>query len=101
MMVPVAVTGEYKFRSKTLSSRIGKPFSTKGMTVEEAISMIDMQIHNGILAKQGSFTIIHGKGTGALRKGIHDYLKRCSHVSEYRLGTFGEGDTGVTIVTLS
>lgn len=73
----------------------------RGMTVEEAISLIDMQIHNGILAKQGSFTIIHGKGTGALRKGIHDYLKRCKHVSEYRLGTFGEGDTGVTIVTLS
>ncbi|MBP3391424.1 MAG: endonuclease MutS2 [Clostridia bacterium] len=73
----------------------------RGMTVEEAISLIDMQIHNGILAKQGSFTIIHGKGTGALRKGIHDYLKRCDHVSEYRLGTFGEGDTGVTIVTLS
>ncbi len=73
----------------------------RGMTVEEAISLIDMQIHNGILAKQGSFTIIHGKGTGALRKGIHEYLKRCNYVSEYRLGTFGEGDTGVTIVTLS
>ena len=83
------------------AATIKQELDLRGMTVEEAISMIDMQIHNGILAKQGSFTIIHGKGTGALRKGIHEYLKHCNHVSEYRLGTFGEGDTGVTIVTLS
>lgn len=83
------------------AATIKQELDLRGMTVEEAISMIEMQIHNGILAKQGSFTIIHGKGTGALRKGIHEYLKRCNYVAEYRLGTFGEGDTGVTIVTLS
>lgn len=73
----------------------------RGMTVDEAVSLIDRQIHDGILAKQGTFTVIHGKGTGALRKGIHDFLKRSSYVKEYRLGTFGEGDSGVTIVTLA
>ncbi len=72
----------------------------RGMTVDEAVSMIDQQIHDGLLAKQGSFTVIHGKGTGALRKGIHDYLKRCRYVKDYRLGAYGEGDTGVTMITL-
>ena len=42
--------------------------------------------------------IVHGKGTGALRKGVHNYLKRQKHVASYRLGEFGEGDAGVTIV---
>ncbi|MBR0515236.1 MAG: Smr/MutS family protein, partial [Eubacterium sp.] len=43
--------------------------------------------------------IVHGKGTGALRKGIHEHLKRLSYVKSFRLGEFGEGDAGVTIVT--
>ena len=96
-------------REKGSSAGVGKlmkaasvkhELDVRGMTVDEAIMIIDRQIHDGILAKQSSFSIIHGKGTGALRKGVHEYLKRCTYVKEYRLGTFGEGDAGVTIVTL-
>ena len=72
----------------------------RGLTVEVAVMIIERQIHDGILAKQSSFTIIHGKGTGALRKGVQEYLKRCVYVKEFRLGTYGEGDAGVTVVTL-
>lgn len=72
----------------------------RGMTVDEAIPVIERQIHDAILAKQSQFSIIHGKGTGALRAGIQGYLKTCKAVASYRLGSFGEGDTGVTIVTL-
>ena len=72
----------------------------RGMTVDEAIPVIERQIHDAILAKQNQFSIIHGKGTGALRAGIQGYLKTCKAVASYRLGSFGEGDTGVTIVTL-
>ncbi len=72
----------------------------RGMTVDEAVIVIDRQIHDGYIAKQQQFSIIHGKGTGALRAGIHDYLRTCKQVKSFRLGTFGEGDAGVTIVTL-
>ncbi|MFR1519253.1 MAG: endonuclease MutS2 [Clostridia bacterium] len=72
----------------------------RGMTVDEAVVIIDRQIQDGLLAKQSKFSIIHGKGTGALRAGVHNYLKSCKMVQSYRLGEFGEGDAGVTIVTL-
>ena len=51
-----------------------------------------------IIAHLKTVRIVHGKGTGALRKGVHNYLKRQKHVASYRLGEFGEGDAGVTIV---
>ena len=70
------------------------------MTVDEAVIIIDRQIHDGFIAKQSQFSVIHGKGTGALRSGIHNYLRTCKQIKSYRLGTFGEGDAGVTIVTL-
>ncbi len=52
-----------------------------------------------ILLISRQFHIVHGKGTGALRKGVHNYLKRQNHVESYRLGEFGEGDAGVTILS--
>ena len=70
------------------------------MTVDEAVIIIDRHIHDGFIAKQSQFSIIHGKGTGALRTGIHNYLKTCKQIKSFRLGTFGEGDAGVTIVTI-
>ena len=82
------------------AATIKTELDVRGMTVEEAVLVIDRQIHDGILAKQSQFSIIHGKGTGALRAGIHNYLKSCKMIQSYRLGEFGEGDTGVTIVTL-
>lgn len=82
------------------AATIKSELDVRGMTVDEAVIIIDRQIHDGFIAKQSQFSIIHGKGTGALRAGIHDYLRTCKQIKSYRLGTFGEGDAGVTIVTL-
>ena len=71
-----------------------------GLTVDEAISKIDKYMDDALLSNLSQITIIHGKGTGALRKGIHEYLRKQAHVSEFRNGEFGEGDMGVTIVEL-
>lgn len=82
------------------AATIKTELDVRGKTVDEAINIIDRQIQDGMLAKQSRFSIIHGKGTGALRAGIHSYLRSCKAVSSYRLGEFGEGDSGVTIVSL-
>lgn len=79
---------------------IKSELDVRGMTVDEAVIIIDRHIHDGFIAKQSQFSIIHGKGTGALRTGIHNYLKTCKQIKSFRLGTFGEGDAGVTIVTI-
>ena len=69
-----------------------------GKTVDEAIAELDKYLDDAYLAHLTSVRIVHGKGTGALRNGVHNYLKRQKHVKSYRLGAFGEGDAGVTIV---
>lgn len=71
-----------------------------GLTVDEAVSKIDKYLDDALLSNLSQVTIIHGKGTGALRKGIQEYLKRQKHVGSFRSGEFGEGDMGVTIVEL-
>ncbi len=71
-----------------------------GMTVDDAIIEVDRFLDNGVMRKLNVLYIIHGKGTGALRSGIHQYLKRHPHVRTYRLGTYGEGESGVTVVEL-
>lgn len=71
-----------------------------GMTVDEAIPEIDKYLDDACLSHMSKVTIIHGKGTGALRKGIHQYLKKQPHVKSFRAGEFGEGEYGVTIVEL-
>ena len=70
-----------------------------GKTVDEAIAALDKYLDDALLTHVEQVTIIHGKGTGALRSGIWDYLKRKSFVKNFRKGEFGEGDAGVTIVT--
>jgi DNA mismatch repair protein MutS2 len=70
-----------------------------GKTVDEALPELDKYLDDAYLAHLPSVRIVHGKGTGALRKAVHDYLRRQKHVDSYRLGQFGEGDAGVTIVT--
>ena len=72
----------------------------RGCTVDEAVSLIDGFLSSSMLSGFETVTLIHGKGTGALRKGVHEYLRRCQHVRSYRLGVYGEGEDGVTIVTL-
>ena len=69
-----------------------------GKTVDEAIMELDKYLDDAYIAHLPSVRIVHGKGTGALRKGVHNYLRRQKHVKSYRLGEFGEGDAGVTIV---
>ena len=100
---PYASTGK-KHRSNT-SGRFSKASSISpelkllGMTVEEALIAVDKYLDDARLSHLNSVRIVHGKGTGALRKAVHDYLHR-QPVAGYHLAEFGEGDSGVTIVEL-
>ena len=86
--------------------KMGKSFSVSpeinllGKTVDEAVAALDKYLDDASLAHLSSVRVVHGKGTGALRAGIHNYLRRQKHVKSFRLGAFGEGDAGVTIVEL-
>ena len=82
------------------SSSVGIEINLLGRTVDEAIAELDKYLDDASLAHLSSVRIVHGKGTGALRTGIHKYLKRQKHVKSFRLGAFGEGDAGVTIAEL-
>lgn len=86
--------------SVSKSQFISPEINVMGMTVDEAIPEIDKYLDDACLSHLSRVTIIHGKGTGALRKGIHEYLKKQKHVKSFRGGEFGEGDYGVTIVEL-
>lgn len=72
----------------------------RGKLVDEALMEVDRYIDDAVLHGRNEVQIIHGKGTGALRSGIQAYLKRHAKVKEYRLGNYGEGDAGVTVITL-
>lgn len=84
--------------SKSLS--VSTEINLLGKTVDEAVAELDKYLDDASLAHLSSVRIVHGKGTGALRKGIHQYLRRQKHVRSFRLGEFGEGDAGVTIAEL-
>lgn len=88
-------TGKIKMSK---SSHVSTEINLLGKTVDEAISELDKYLDDAYIAHLEQVRIVHGKGTGALRAGIHQYLKRQKHIKSYRLGTFGEGDAGVTIV---
>ena len=80
------------------SSSVGIEINLLGRTVDEAIAELDKYLDDAYLAHIPSVRVVHGKGTGALRKGIHNYLRRVKYVSSFHLAEFGEGDAGVTIV---
>ena len=84
--------------SKSLS--VSPEINLLGKTVDEAVAELDKYLDDALLSHLNSVRVVHGKGTGALRKGIHEYLRRQKHVKSYRLAEFGEGDAGVTIVEL-
>ena len=92
-------------RSNTGKIKMSKSFSISpeinllGKTVNEALSVLDKYLDDAYLAHLSSVRVVHGKGTGALRSAVHNHLKRMKNVKEYRLGEYGEGDAGVTIVT--
>jgi len=81
-------------KSATVSSEI----NLLGMTVDEAISRLDKYLDDACIAHLPQVRVVHGKGTGALRAGIHKHLKRLKYIKEFHLAEFGEGDAGVTIV---
>lgn len=70
----------------------------RGSMVDEAIEVVDKYLDDAYLSHLPQVYIIHGKGTGALRQGIHNFLRRSPHVKDFRLGEYGEGDSGVTVV---
>ena len=72
----------------------------RGMMVDEGSMLLDKFIDDAVMASLKTISVIHGKGTGALRAGIHKYLKNNKFVKSYRLGSYGEGDSGVTIIEL-
>jgi len=82
------------------TSNIRPEIDVRGENIEEATGKLDKYIDEAVIAGLHEVSIIHGKGTGALRKGIHDFLKPHAHVASFRLGKYGEGETGVTVVTL-
>ena len=84
--------------SKSLS--VSPEINLLGKTVDEAVAELDKYLDDALLSHLNSVRVVHGKGTGALRKGYHEYLRRQKHVKSYRLAEFGEGDAGVTIVEL-
>lgn len=90
------VLGNSSFKAQTVKPEI----NVLGLTVDEAVPLIDKYIDDCFVAKLSPIRIVHGKGTGALRNGIHRYLKNNKFVDSFRLGTFGEGEMGVTIVSL-
>ena len=85
------------FKTQTISSEI----NVIGMNVDEATFVIDKYLDDCAIAKLSPVRIVHGKGTGKLREGIHKFLKTNPHVKSFRLGTFGEGEMGVTVVELN
>lgn len=92
-------TGKGKIKmNKSLT--VATEINLLGKTVDEAVAELDKYLDDASLAHLNSVRIVHGKGTGALRQGIHKYLKRQKHVKSFRLGAFGEGDAGVTIAEL-
>lgn len=101
---PLTITAKQMRRTSSGKMKMGKSMHISpeinllGKTVDEAIAELDKYLDDAYLAHLSPVRIVHGKGTGALRQGVHNYLKRQKHVKSFRLGAFGEGDAGVTIV---
>lgn len=90
----------YTGRTSLKSQHVSPEINLLGLTVDEAIPIIDKYLDDCYMAKLSPVRIVHGKGTGALRNSIHHYLKTNKLVDNFRLGTFGEGEMGVTVVSL-
>ena len=85
-------------QSLSKAQTISMELNLLGRTVDEALSELDKYLDDAYLSHLPSVRIVHGKGTGALRSAVHSHLKRAKYVKSFRLGEFGEGDAGVTIV---
>ena len=87
---------EHKLRSLGASPEV----DLRGMMTDEAILVLDRFLDSAVMGRLDTVTVIHGKGTGAVRKAVRDHLKRSKYVKSFRPGRFGEGEDGVTVVEL-
>lgn len=94
-MARSGISGMKLSKAATISPEI----NLLGKTVDEALAALDKYLDDAYLSHLSSVRVVHGKGTGALRSAVHSHLKRLKYVKEFRLGEYGEGDAGVTIVT--
>ncbi len=90
-------TGQGKIKVSK-SANISTEINLIGMTSDEAVAVLDKYLDDAYLAHLPNVRVVHGRGTGALRNAVHKHLKRLKYVNSFRLGVFGEGDSGVTIV---
>ena len=91
-----AATVKHEFRAAAAKAEL----DIRGQMVDDAIGEVDLFLDNALMGKLETVTIIHGKGTGALRKAVREHLKRSRYVKQFRPGAYGEGEDGVTVVTL-
>ena len=94
--VQIAQRAEHKLRSLGASPEV----DLRGMMTDEAILVLDRFLDSAVMGRLDTVTVIHGKGTGAVRKAVRDHLKRSKYVKSFRPGRFGEGEDGVTVVEL-
>ena len=85
---------------RALRASASRELDIRGMETLEAESVVENFLSAAVMGRLDTVTIIHGKGTGALRKAVHDILRRNKAVKNFRLGVYGEGESGVTVVTL-
>lgn len=95
--VPKLIRSQSSKIKVSKSATVSPEINLLGMTCDEAVSVLDKYLDDAYIAHLPSVRIVHGKGTGALRKAVTDHLKRQSYIASFRLGEFGEGDAGVTI----
>ena len=89
-----------RVQSQIRASGARPELDIRGMTGDEGVAMVDRFLDDAVMAHLTTVTIIHGKGTGALRKAVHEILRRNKNVKSFRLGVYGEGESGVTVVTM-
>lgn len=97
-----SIQGEGSIAALTVDKNLGisSQIDLRGLTLDEAIERVDKYLDDAFLAGLEQVTIIHGKGTGKLRRGLQEYLKEHRQVKDYRLGVPNEGGTGVTVVKI-
>lgn len=93
-----SLKGNISFSNNLKAQSVSTEINVIGLNVDQAIPIIDKYLDDCYIANLESARIIHGKGTGRLRSGIHSFLKKNSHIKSFRLGTYGEGELGVTVV---
>jgi DNA mismatch repair protein MutS2 len=81
-------------------ARVGPELDIRGMASDEAVDLLERYISDALMSKLETVTVIHGKGTGVLRRAVHETLRRSPSVKSFRLGRYGEGETGVTVAEI-